>query len=139
MALGLVLRRRRSAVDSSTDEVWLRKPQTTVFSSFAVLDLFFGSDLYILNVFDLAARTAGEVGPVALSTVFKTAFWSGPYVPDGVLDENDEGEKRVRHVTVNVEGRNILRKHEDVRLVRLLKVGLHPLIVRQKRKIVLSC
>ena len=63
----------------------------------------------------------------------KPSFWVGGLsVPDGVLDENDKGEKRVRHVTVNVEGRHILRKHEDVRLVRLLEVGLHPLIIVQK-------
>lgn len=64
--------------------------------------------------------------------VFKTTGWSEPYVPDGVLDENDEGKKWVRHVAVNVERRHILRKHEDVRLVRLLQVGLHPLSVKQK-------
>lgn len=68
----------------------------------------------------------------ALSVFWKTTVWSGPYLPDSVLDENDEGEKRVRHVTVNVERRYILRKHEDVRLVSLLQVGLRPLFVKQK-------
>ena len=58
---------------------------------------------------------------------------SALYVPDRVLDEDDEGEKRVRHVTVDVEGRNVLREHEDVRLVCLLEVGLHPLITQQTK------
>lgn len=49
------------------------------------------------------------------------------YVPDGVFDEHDESKERVCHVAVDAEGVHVLRQHQDVRLVRLLKVGFHPL------------
>lgn len=48
-------------------------------------------------------------------------------VPDGILDENHEGEERMRHVTIKIEGRDLLRQHQHVSFVSFFQVSFHPL------------
>lgn len=58
-------------------------------------------------------------------------------MPDGVLDQNDQRKEGVRHVTVDVERRHLLGKHEHVFLFGFLQVGLHPL--RKRRRGCILC
>lgn len=85
------------------------------------------------NTRSIFARSNGPSRNLVLQTKFFRSMMLASFaycvhvVPDSILDENHKGEERMRHVTVNVEGRNLLRQHQHIPLVSLLQVSFHPL------------